>query len=47
MGNKYLDDNTTVNVAFKGNLCNMKLSTNVTGDTKYKAALTLRLQAAK
>ncbi len=47
MGNKYLDDGTTVKVAFKNNLCNMKLSTNVTGDKKYKAALTLRLQAAK
>ncbi len=46
MGNKYLDDGTTVKVAFKNNLCNLKLSTNITGEKKYKAALTLRLQAA-
>lgn len=47
MGNKYLDNNTFVKVSFKGNLCNLKLSTNVTGEKKYKATLTLRLQAAK
>lgn len=43
MGNKFLNDNTTIGIAFKDKRCVLKLKTRVTGNKNYNVALALRL----
>lgn len=43
MGNKFLNDDTTIGVAFKDKRCVLKLKTRVTGNKNYHVALALRL----
>ncbi len=47
MGNKFFDNDTKVDVAFKDDRCNLKCSTKITGDKNYNAVLTLQLKAAQ
>ena len=45
MGNKFLSDNTTIDIAFKDTRCVLKLKTRITGSKNYNVALALRLQS--
>ena len=46
MGNKFISDDTKVDVAFNGNRCNMKLDTSLTDNDNndWESQLTLKLQ---
>lgn len=44
MGNKFIPENTTVSVVFKNNLCNLTLSTHITGSETYDVSLTIKMQ---
>lgn len=45
MGNKFLSDNTAIDVAFKDVRCVLKLKNRITGSKNYNVALALRLQS--
>jgi hypothetical protein len=45
MGNKFLSDNTVIDIAFKDTRCVLKLKTRVTGNKNYNVALSMRLQS--
>ncbi|MBR6275601.1 MAG: hypothetical protein IKR31_01505 [Prevotella sp.] len=49
MGNKFIADNSTISVAYNGNLCNLKLTTTITDNSskKWDVILTMKLQAAE
>ena len=49
MGNKFISNNSRVEVAYNGKLCNLKLYTNIVDDAKkaWDIALTLKLRAAE
>ena len=45
MGNKFLSDNTAIDIAFKDTRCVLKLRNRITGTTNYNVALALILQS--
>lgn len=45
MGNKFLSDKTTIDIAFKDTRCVLKLESRITGTTNYNVALALLLQS--
>lgn len=45
MGNKFLSDNTAIDIAFKDTRCVLKLKSRITGTTNYNVALALLLQS--
>ena len=45
MGNKFLSDKTTIDIAFKDTRCVLKLKSRITGTTNYNVALALLLQS--
>ncbi|MBR4897889.1 MAG: hypothetical protein IKZ48_03780 [Prevotella sp.] len=47
MGNKFLNDESVVDVNFKTDRLVLKLSTKITGNKTYNCALSLQLQASK
>ena len=46
MGNKFINDNTKINIAFRGNRCNMSMAVNFddSANAKWDATLLLKLQ---
>ena len=47
MGNKFIPENTTIDLDFSGNECAMKLHATITGSKNYEASLTLMMEVVK
>ena len=47
MGNKFIPENTTIDLEFSGNQCAMKLHAEITGSKNYTASLTLIMTAVQ
>lgn len=47
MGNKFIPENTTIDLEFSGNTCAMTIHADIKGNKNYKAALTLIMTAVK
>lgn len=47
MGNKFIPENTTIDLSFSGNQCAMKIHAKITGSKNYDASLTLIMDAQK
>ena len=47
MGNKFIPQETTIDLAFSGNQCAMKIHAKITGSKNYDASLTLIMDAQK